>query len=380
MRLAGVSLMLAAVAVSVLGCKPVPKELKVAVICPLSGGFSGWGILVRNGAQLAVDQWNAKGGVLGMRIVLLGEDSKGNPSEATGVVGSAIARDKIHYFIGDVFSSLTIPVSDLTNSSRVILISPTSTNDLVTVDPGGATKPYVFRACFSDAFQGGVGAVFAFKNLKARRAYVLEDPSDQYVSGLARAFADAFSKQGGTIAGDQSYSNSDTDFSNVLAAFRGAKPDVIYLPAASIPLINAITREAKEKGVAAVFLGGDFWDSPELDLKASDGAYYTSHYWPADSRPEVRSFTSAYAQKYSVSELPDVVAGLSFDAMNVLLTAIQSAGRDDVDRVRAALEGMEYSGGVGGQVRFDHQHNAVKEAAVVHVTDGRTVLDSSVSP
>src|SRR5208283_1436585 len=99
---------------------------------------------------------------LGRKVVLVQEDSKGDPADAALVAGSATGNEKIHYFVGDVFSSLSIPVSDVTNAQKAILVSPTSTNSAVTVDQNGSTKAYVFRACFSDAFQGSVGASFAF--------------------------------------------------------------------------------------------------------------------------------------------------------------------------------------------------------------------------
>jgi branched-chain amino acid transport system substrate-binding protein len=360
-------------------CQGAPKELKIAVIAPLSGELAGWGNLVRDGARLAIEEWNAKGGVLGMKVVLVLEDSKGDPAHAGNVADAAVRIDKVHYLVGDVFSSLSIPVSGVTNALRAILITPTSTNSAVTVDQNGATKPYVFRACFSDAFQGSVGASFAARNLRARTAFVMSDPEDAYVKGLAEAFSDAFTKLGGAVVGTESYSNGDSDFSKTLAAIRNAKPDVIYLPAASIPLINLVTRQARDGGIKSTFLGGDFWDSPSLDLKTSDGSFFTNHYWPADPRPEVQSFNHAYNQRYSTSGRPDIVAGLSYDATNVLLQGIRNAGKDDVDKVRAALEGTSYFG-VSGKITFDAHHNAVKSAAVVHIAGGKAILESSVSP
>ncbi|MGA2640748.1 MAG: ABC transporter substrate-binding protein [Spirochaetia bacterium] len=308
-----------AMMIPVLGCHGEPKELKIAIIAPLSGYFVGWGNLVRDGAQLAIDEWNAKGGILSMKIVLVKEDSKGNPTDAANVAKEAITKEGIRYFVGDVFSSLSIPISDVANASKAILITPTSTNTAVTVDQSGATKAYVFRACFSDPFQGSAGASFAAKNLKAQKAYVMFDPYDVYVNGLAQAFVDAFTKLGGTIVGKAIYSNNDSDFSKTLAAISSSMPDVVYLPASSFPLINLVTKQAKDKGITATFIGGDFWDSLGLDLKAIDGSYFTSHYWPADPRPEVQAFQMAYNQKYGASGTPDIVAGLSYDATNMML-------------------------------------------------------------
>jgi branched-chain amino acid transport system substrate-binding protein len=373
---AGLAVIIAASA-AITGCQQAPKELKIAIVAPLSGNLSGWGSLVRNGVVLAIDEWNARGGVLGKRIAAVMGDSQGDPNQVVKAADKVMTADKAHYIVGDVFSSLSIPLSEAANAAKVILMTPTSTNAAVTVDPSGSTKAYVFRTCFSDSFQGRAGASFAVKNLKTRKAYVMFDPDDVYVRGLAEAFADAFAGLGGAVVGKGSYSNTDTDFSKALAEAKAA--DIVYLPGASIALINLVTKKAKENGVRAVFLGGDFWDSPALDLRATDGSYFTNHYWPGDLRPEVQSFEKSYDRKYASSGEPDVVAGLSYDAANILLQAIQTAGKDDVASVKASLEGISFMG-VSGTIIFDAQHNAAKSATVVHVTDGKVVFDSLVSP
>ena len=142
--------------------------------------------------------------------------------------------------------------------------------------------------------------------------------------------------------------------------------------------MNLVTEKAKEAGIGAAFLGGDFWDSPQLDLDAAEGSYFTNHYWQArkgrkcgpSKRHTIRNIRPRCAGHRS---------GLSYDAANLLLQAIQKAGRDDVASVRAALEGISFKG-VSGTITFDAQHNAVKSATIVHVTGGKTVLDSYVSP
>ena len=375
-RCAVLALAIAMSAVMV-GCQQ--RELKIGVVAPFSGDASGWGTLVRNGVTLAMDEWNAMGGVLGMKVVPVFGDSQADPSVAVSVAGTLIGKDKVHYMIGEVFSMITIPLSDATNKSKVILVAPLSTNEALTVDQSGSTKPYVFRACFTDPFQAGAGASFAVKNLKARKAFVLSDPGDIYSRGLADVFAESFTTLGGTVVGKGSYSASDLDFRKTLDSVRNAKADVVYVPAFWPRVVNAITDQARKTGVKTLFLGGDAWDSPEIDLHAADGSYFTNHYWAGEQRPEVQSFENAYNQKFATTGSPDILAGMSYDAANLLLQAVKTAGRDDVDRVKAALESLSYTG-VGGKLTIDNKHNAVKSAAIIHITGGKMVFDSLVAP
>jgi branched-chain amino acid transport system substrate-binding protein len=99
-----------------------------------------------NGALLAINEWNGKGGVLGMKISLVVEDSQCTPDPAVNAVNKVIDEDNVHYIVGEVCSKASVPISEIANAAKVIQISPTSTNTAVTVDQNGETKPYIFRA------------------------------------------------------------------------------------------------------------------------------------------------------------------------------------------------------------------------------------------
>ncbi len=364
--------------VAIIGCQQAPKELKVAVLAPLSGSNPTFGVSTRDGALLAIDEWNAKGGVLGVKITPIVEDSQCAADPAVNAANKVINQDKVHYIIGEVCSSASIPVSEIANSKKVIQISPTSTNASVTVDKDGKTKAYIFRACFIDPFQGKVGATFAYNSLKAKSAYVLYDQGNDYTKGLAEAFMDSFKALGGTVSGPDTYTKTDTDFSAILTKVKAAKPDVVYLPD-YYPVVNLVTKQAKEKGITAPFLGGDGWDSSDLDVKSADNGYYTNHYDAADQRPEVQNFLKAYAAKYPSSATPDALAALAYDAANLLFTAIQNAGADNTDKVKTAMEKISFQA-VSGTITMDAQHNPIKGAVIIHVKGGKKLFDSFVQP
>ncbi len=358
------------------------KELKVAILAPLSGPVPTFGVSTRDGALMAIDEWNAKGGVLGMKIVPIVEDSQCTPDPAVNAANKVIDQDGVKFIIGEVCSKASIPVSEIANSKGVLQISPTSTNEQVTVDTNGNVKPYIFRACFIDPFQGYVGAKFAIDKLGAKTAFVMLDQANDYVKGLATEFAKNFEMMGGKVVGTESYTATDTDFSVILGKIAEAKPDVVYLPD-YYNIVNLVAKQAKEKGINTPFIGGDGWDSPDLDLAAAAGGYFTNHYSPDDPRPEVVNFLKAYGEKYKDEsgnpKVPDALAALAYDAANVLLQAINDAGTTDTAKVKDTLEKITYKG-VSGTITFDANHNPIKSAALLAVKPDGVKFETIVNP
>jgi branched-chain amino acid transport system substrate-binding protein len=358
------------------------KVLKVAILAPLSGPVPTFGVSTRDGALLAIEEWNAKGGVLGMKIQPIVEDSQCTPDPAVNAANKVIDQDKVHYIIGEVCSKASIPVSEIANAKSVVQISPTSTNPSVTVDSAGKTKAFIYRACFIDPFQGTVGAKFAIEKLKAKKAFIMLDQANDYVKGLAEFFEASFKKQGGTIVGKESYTATDTDFSAILAKIRTAKPDVVYLPD-YYNIVNLAMKQAKEKGIQVPFMGGDGWDSPDLDKEAAEGGFYTNHYSPFDPRPVVQNFVKAYGAKFQDDAgnaiVPDALATLAYDATNLLLEAIKQAKADDTKKVRDTLNKIKFNG-VSGVITMDAQHNPIKSATILAVKDGEIKFEAVVNP
>jgi branched-chain amino acid transport system substrate-binding protein len=355
---------------------PSGGQLKVAILAPLSGSVPTFGVSTRDGALLAIDEWNAKGGVLGMKLVPIVEDSQCTPDPAVNAANKVINQDKVHYIIGEVCSKASIPISEIATAAKVIQISPTSTNESVTVGSDGKVKPYIFRACFIDSFQGLVGAKFALGTLKAKTAFVMSDQSNDYVKGLAENFEKAFTENGGQIVGKENYTSKDTDFSAILSKVADLKPDVVYLPD-YYNIVNLVTKQAKEKGITAAFMGGDGWDSADLDVKAAAGGYFTNHYSADSTAPEAVAFLKNYKAKYNAT--PDALAALAYDAANILLTGISNAGADDTAKVNTALEQIKIQA-VSGSITYDKNHNPIKGATILEVTPDGVKFNSVVNP
>jgi len=244
------------------------------------------------------------------------------------------------------------------------------------VNEDGSVKECVFRACFLDPFQGAALAALAKEELGATTMAVLYDVGNDYVKGLAEYTRDSFVEMGGEVPVFEAYTKDDTDFSGILGKVAAANVDVICLPD-YYPKVNLIAAQIKEKGIDAYLIGGDGWDSPELDTSLLEGGYHSNHYSPADPRDVVQNFVSAYKEKYGI--VPDALATLAYDATHILLKSIQEVDSTDPSVVKDVMAKIEYEG-VSGAITFDENHNPVKKAAIIKIEGGEPVFYKFVSP
>ena len=368
-------LLVALVGATFAGCKPAgPSTIKIGGIGPVTGEASTFGVSTRNGYEMMIEEWNAKGGVLGKKIELVFADDKGDPTEAATATQKLINEDKVVAIAGTVMSKCSLSMAPICQSSGIPMVSPTSTNPKVT-----AVGDYIFRACFIDPFQGTVGAMFAYNNLNARKAGVLFDNSNDYTKGLAEYFRDKFTQLGGTIVAFEGHPAGTTDFTPFLTKILAGKPDVIYCS----DYYNddgLMAKQARQLGFTGPFLGGDGWDSPDLVKIGGDAvnnAYFTNHFSKDDQRPEVQDFVKKYTAKYG--QAPDALAALGYDAMGIILQAIQNAGSTDGAKIRDAIKNIEYHG-VSGVIKFDENRNPIKSAVIIKIENGQQVYKATVNP
>lgn len=370
----------AAAALLIAGCKPqIAKEIRIGLITPLTGDVKTFGESVRNAFDMAVDEANKAGGVAGMRIIPIVEDDRNDPTEASNAANKLIKQDRVQAIVGSVTSKTTIPVSDLAQSGKIPTITPSATNPKVTV-ADGKRKDFMFRACFIDPFQGRVMAKFAREALFKEKAAVLYDASNDYSKGIAEYFGDAFKLMGGKVVAYESYGKDDVDFSALLTKVKASGADVVFLPD-YYNKVGLISRQAREKGIRAVLIGPDGWDSPDL-LKiageAVEGGYFSNHYSPEDTRPEVVAWVKKYREKHG--QTPDALATLAYDATNLLLEAIRKANSGDPVKIREALASIKGFKGVTGESAMDENGNAVKSAVILQIVNGRQKFLKVVNP
>ena len=299
------------------------STLKLAILAPVTA-IPSFGEPARDGALLAIEQQNAGGGILGLTVEPVIEETDCNPTKAVDATNKVISQVGVRYIIGDVCSSSSIAISEIANAAGVIQMSPSATNPQVTVGAGGV-KPYIFRACFTDPFQGAAAARFARGALSAQKTFIMLDPDNAYSNSLADAFQAEFSRSG-AIVGKEVYNSSATDFSAILDTIAAAKPDVVYLPD-FFNIANLVTSQAKTKGITTPFIGGDGWDSSDLDAAAASGSYFTNHWSPQDPRSEVAAFQPGVPGPVRICAERDRGAGIRFRQ-----AALSGNGRGRHDR------------------------------------------------
>ena len=339
--------------------------IRVGQFASLTGAQATFGQSTDKGVQLALEEINGSGGVLGQPIRVITKDNQSKPGETSTAVRELITRDKVVAIIGEVASGRSLEAAPIAQRSGIPMISPASTNEKVT-----EAGDHIFRVCFIDPFQGSVCAKFARK-LGSTKAAILTDVSKDYSLGLAKSFKQEFVKEGGTITGEQSYSGGDKDFSSQLTAIKAANPQVVFLPAyyTEAPLI---IRQARQLGITVPFIGGDGWDSPELASvggAAVEGCYFSNHFSNQSTDPHVVAFVTAYRKKYN--EDPDAMVALGYDALHLLADAMKRAGSSDPAKVNAAIAATKDFQGVTGKITLDEHRNPNKPAVMLQVKNGK---------
>ncbi|MBL8966702.1 MAG: ABC transporter substrate-binding protein [Spirochaetaceae bacterium] len=350
------------------------KEIKIGGIGPVTGEAATYGVSTKQGMELAFEEWNAKGGVLGKQVKLVFADDKGDPAEGATVYTKLIQQDKVVAIVGTVMSKVTLAGAPIAQAAKIPMITPTSTNEKVT-----QTGDFIYRACYIDSFEGNVGAKFAFDDLKAKSAGIIFDVGNDYSKGLAENFKNTFEGFGGKIAANEGHPSGATDFKAQLTKIVQAKPDVLYVPDYYND-VALIAKQARELGYKGPMVGGDGWDSPELVKiggAAVENGFFTNHYSAADSRPVVQDFVKKFTAKNGAA--PDALATLAYDAVYIMLDAIKRAGKTDGAAIRDALAATDL-GVVSGQVKFDANRNPVKSAVIIEIKGGAQVYKTTVNP
>jgi len=362
-------------------CKKQPgasvsgNEIPVGEFASLTGSTATFGQSSHEGLMLAVEQINAAGGVLGGKTIrIIYEDDRSEQAEATTAVQKLISRDRVVAVIGEVASSRSLAGATVCQQYKIPMLSPASTNPAVT-----RVGDYIFRICFTDDFQGTVGAQFANKQ-GWKRVAVFTDVANDYSKGLAAAFRAEYSRGAGTIVAEESYRAEDNDFKAQLTTIKSANPDAVYLPGYYGDVVKILV-QARQLGITVPFFGGDGWDSEET-LKlgaAANGCFFTTHYHPDDPRPEVQKFIADYKARYN-GKVPDAMAILGYDAGRVIADAINRAGRPEPAAIRDALAQTNNFPGASGVITIDENRNARKPIVILELQNGTTRLKDSIAP
>ena len=290
-------------------------------------------------------------------------------------------EDNVFGIVGSTLTGTSVSAVKASGEHKVPTISPSATADDVTND-GKTGKPFGYRVCFSDSFQGVTMANFASDNLGFTKVAILADSSSDYAKGLTDYFTDQFETNGGTVIDTSFYVSGETDFNTVLTSIRGLKDmEAIFIPG-YYDEVGLIIKQARELGITVPVLGVDGFESPELlNLAGAENlndVYYTNHYSKTLESAEHDAFVKAYEAEYN--ESPNAFAALAFDATNLMLDALVRAGEADPIKVNDAIQATKDFKTVTGTVTIDELHNAVKSAIVIELENGVDTRSTLVNP
>ncbi|MFH0782685.1 MAG: ABC transporter substrate-binding protein [Pseudomonadota bacterium] len=352
------------------------EKITVGLNLPLTGNRQATGVSSKEGAELLREQINSGGGLrVGnnrCEVEFVYTDNESSPQKAVAASLELITQKNVLGIVGPNASSSAIPAGGIAESFKTPMISPTSTNPKTTEN-----RPFVFRACFLDPFQGEVMASFAVTDLKATKAAVLYDISSPYPKGLAEYFKTAFEAKAGpnSVVVFENFLTKEKDLADHLDKIVASDADVLFLPQYSHE-IPAIIEQARARGWKKIILGGDAWESSDLMAKCGDlckGLYYSTHFGAVGAKGKTKTFVEQYQAKYH--QLPTGYAALGYDAADLLLTAISAVGNLDGNLIEnraaikdklAAIKGFE---GVSGTLDMNVAGDPVKSAVVILIND-----------
>ena len=379
-----VLLVFCCIAMLLSSCSEAPPAVKIGVNAELTGSIPVVGESCKNAAEMAVKEINDAGGleVGGVKYpVELRVADNEDKSDSAVAVAQKLVSERMLAIVGPNASRNAIPVSEIAENNRIPMISPWSTNPKLTVDArSGKPKKFVFRAAFTDDFQGVVAAKFAISELKTKKPAVLYDVASEYNKGIAEVFKKTMEDQGVKIIAAETYTSGDKDFSAQLTKIIKAGADTIFLPNYYNEVPQQM-KQARQLGFTGEFLGSDSWGNEELVKlggKVCEGAFFTTHYAADIATPKAQSFIKAY--KLAYGSMPDDVAALTYDSFGLLFQAIQTAGKLERPAVRDALAAITAYEGVTGAMQFKGTGDPVKSAVVIRINNGKFTYYTAAKP
>ena len=383
MRLRNLAIAMMVVSLMLVGCAGggTANVIKIGWIGPLTGDTAAWGEAEFNTVKMMVADYNAKGGidVGGKKYTLeaIGYDDKGDGVEAVNAAKRLTSQDKVVAIVGPQGSGEAIPLAKTMNDAKIPLVATTATNPKVTVaEDTKAVHPYMFRDCFLDPYQGKVAANFAYNKLGKRAAAIFMAIDDPYSTGLAEYFKLEFEKLGGKVVETVSFTSGEKEFCAPLTKIKAANPDIIFSPNYYTEVALS-AKQARELGIKAIMLGGDGWPSDNLISLAGDaleGSWCINHLDPDGAA--AKPLKDEYVAKYSKN--PELNTYLGYDALLMIVDAIQRAKSTNGEKIMKALETTDIQG-VTGRIKIGPTHDPVgKTAWMLKVIGPKLVFQEKV--
>ena len=361
------NVVIAAVAFAAVTQVSAQEVVKIGHVGPTSGGIAHLGKDNENGARMAIDELNAKGVSIGgkkVKFELLAEDDGGDPKQGTAAA-QKLVDSKVVGVVGHLNSGTSIPASKIYSDAGIPQISPSATNPKFTRQGFKTT----FRVVADDVHLGGTLGRYAAKELKGKSIAVIDDRT-AYGQGVADEFEKGVKGAGGKTVAREFTNDKATDFTAILTNLKAKKPDIVFfggMDAVAGPMI----RQMKQLGIKAKFMGGDGICSGELP-KLSGGAMDDGQVVCAEAggvegeqKKGMEDFKARFKTKFNTDV--QIYAPYVYDALNVMVAAMEKAGSSDPAKYLPVLAKTAGYKGVTGNISFDEKGD-VKNGALTMFT------------
>ncbi|MBN1460253.1 MAG: ABC transporter substrate-binding protein [Armatimonadetes bacterium] len=343
-------------------------EIVIGSILPLTGDGAAYGIEIKNGIDLAVEQTNAQGGIGGTKLRVIYEDSQGDAKNAVSAFRKLTSQHKVPVVIGDSFSGPTLAIAPIAQREKVVLFSPTASSPKLS-----SAGPYFFRNWPSDTAEASVVAELAIQKLGKKRCAVLYSNSE-YGIGLRDVFIRRVQELGGEIIRQEAFREKDTDFRTQLQNIKSVNPDALYMTGYYQEFAQ-ILKQAKELGLQTQFLScGTFHEPQVISLSggAAEGVIFVQPYYdPHSDAQHVREFVNRFEAKFGIA--PGLYAAHGYDAAEIVAKAIEGAASFTGSALADELHQTKDYLGVTGPTTFTAQGDVVKPCRVMTVRNGQFV-------
>jgi branched-chain amino acid transport system substrate-binding protein len=360
------------VLVFVLSMMAVPAfaadPIRIGEIATVTGDFAAYGVAEVESVKIAVAEINAAGGILGRPVEVIMYDCRTRQEDMVNAARRLVEQDKVSVVIGPSGSGLCIAAAPVFNRGQVPHIGTLPTNPLVTVDERGNVRPYNFRICFLDPYQGKMIAHFSAKDLGRKKAAVLYDVSSDYSHGLREFFIASFKEYGGEIVADEGHRGEDVDFRAQLTVIKDANPDVLVIPTMGKALPLAV-KQARDLGIEVPIVGGDgygdfMWEIAGDTMRET---YWVSHVDKAD--PTLADFFRKYEEQTGTECMEFMNAVMAYDCVYWVKDAIERAGSDDPVKIRDALAATKDLKLMHATLTMDEFHNPKDKDGIILKSD-----------
>jgi branched-chain amino acid transport system substrate-binding protein len=366
------------------GCS-TEKKVKIGFVAQMTGADSYIGQAAKVALEDRIKQINDAGGIKGYKVELITYDSRSEVTDAVTAAKRLIEQDRVAGVIGPEWTSAAVPIASIAGVAKVPFIATTASNVKVTMDDNNIVRPYMFRACFIDPYQGYALADFAYKDMGKRKVAFITDVTAAYSVGIQNYFEAHFKELGGEVVDKEGYQANDTEFRAQISKVAESGADLLVVPTATYRDIALIAKQATALGLKIDYLGVDGWVADELLTMAGaelDGAYLSSGV--STESPEFKEYNAAFEKAHG--QKATVYAYYALDALYAFEYAvgqsIDKVGKPDGTTIKEALETMQDVQGFTSKMTYEkdthNPHN--KPVIIMQIKDAKWNIVKTYEP